>query len=269
MKFKIIFLMALNLAPTVLQATEFEASCEDGTKRLDVIWTEYNDSVVIEGETFRLLGITETDVALTSEVDGRHVVLVFKDDKVILDGVVLDQFMNCTLNIISLAPSTFERTAYVTEEQLNRATDYFAVGDRNRAFAIWLRAAEQGIPRGMHNMGYLYEMGIVVAQDFDMAFHWYNRAAELEFTPSQMEVARLYRTGTGAPEDLAKSLSWYLRVANSRHVELQKVAQFFVGEYYRRGLGVEVDLALARQWFERSAALGFQNAADTLEGMNQ
>ena len=50
-------------------------------------------------------------------------------------------------------------------------------GDYAAAFTLWLPLAESGDASAENNLGVLYEKGLGVDKDFDVAAEWYRRAA--------------------------------------------------------------------------------------------
>ena len=63
-------------------------------------------------------------------------------------------------------------------------------------------------------MGYAYEFGYGVAQDFLAAADWYRQAAERDFAIAQYNLALLYENGRGVPQDLDEARRWYQKAAD-------------------------------------------------------
>lgn len=72
------------------------------------------------------------------------------------------------------------------------------------------RAAANGDPRGMHNLGLDYYEGIGGIKNQAVAAQWFQRAAQLGLRDSQYNLARFYEAGLGVPADLPSAYKWYL-----------------------------------------------------------
>ncbi len=76
-----------------------------------------------------------------------------------------------------------------------------------------LRAAEAGDPAAQGLLGFLYEYGRGVPQDFVLAAKWYTCAAERGEPMAQYLLGMLYNKGRGVPEDLVLSQKWLILAA--------------------------------------------------------
>jgi localization factor PodJL len=72
------------------------------------------------------------------------------------------------------------------------------------------RAAANGDPRGMHNLGLDYYEGTGGIKNMAVAAQWFQRAAELGLRDSQYNLARFYESGLGVKQDLPSAYKWYL-----------------------------------------------------------
>jgi localization factor PodJL len=72
------------------------------------------------------------------------------------------------------------------------------------------RAAANGDPRGMHNLGLDYYEGVGGIKNMAVAAQWFQRAAELGLRDSQYNLARFYESGLGVKQDLPAAYKWYL-----------------------------------------------------------
>lgn len=78
-----------------------------------------------------------------------------------------------------------------------------------------VRAAERGDPRAQAILGFMYEYGRRLPQDFILAAKWYSRAAEQGEPHGQHFLGLLFDKGRGVPEDLVESYKW-LNLAAAR-----------------------------------------------------
>ena len=64
----------------------------------------------------------------------------------------------------------------------------------------------------MFYVGYLYDNGRGVLQDYKKAMEWYQKAA-LQGSGNAMDaIGKLYEDGKGVPQDYKKAVEWYSKV---------------------------------------------------------
>ena len=78
-----------------------------------------------------------------------------------------------------------------------------------RAVGACRHLAERGDPVGEARLGYLYQAGLGVQQDFAAAAQWYRLAADQGNIAAQNNLGSLYEKGQGVPQDLVQSAVWY------------------------------------------------------------
>ena len=81
---------------------------------------------------------------------------------------------------------------------------------------------------------------------------WYRRAAEAGHADAQFNLGYMYNTGEGVAQDYTEALAWYRRAAEQRHAR----AQSSLGSMYYKGEGVPQDHILAYMWFNLAGANG-------------
>ncbi len=67
---------------------------------------------------------------------------------------------------------------------------------------------------GQYGMGRIYEQGLGVPQNSELAAEWYRKGAEHGNTSSQMKLATLYSSGKGVERDLIQAYKW-AKIADS------------------------------------------------------
>lgn len=78
------------------------------------------------------------------------------------------------------------------------------------AFKNMLSAAEQGLDLAQHGLGFMYMEGECVEQDGELAVQWFLKAAEQGLVGSQATLAMLYEEGNaGVTVDIEKAKLWY------------------------------------------------------------
>lgn len=179
---------------------------------------------------------------------------------------------------------------------------YWGIGvtqDYEKAFALYLRAAELGDAEAQYISGAMYQVGqgteqnipksfkllygaaqkgkstvdseLLIAQAFllgtavpknvAMAVDWYTKAAEKGSTEAQNELGFLYYSGRDVEQDYKKASSYFTKAAYANH----SVAQYNLGISYYTGFGQEIDLVKAYAWFSLAAKNGHNAALSTRE----
>jgi TPR repeat protein len=114
------------------------------------------------------------------------------------------------------------------------------------------RAAETGYAPAQYRLGYCYESGKGVEQNFSIANKWYAKAGEQGYVDAQYKLGHSYRTGRGTRIDLPTALNWYKKAASSG----DRDAMSNVGWMYATGQGTKADQEEAYRWFLDDAKHG-------------
>ena len=131
------------------------------------------------------------------------------------------------------------------------------VNDVHKAFDYYSKAARLNNPVAYSWMGYFYDYGQGVSQDYSIARDYYNRAIE-QNEPSAMKLlADMYREGRGVVIDLKKSLNYYQRASRLNNND----ASVWIGYFYENGMGVDIDYIKAREYYELAIEQGNARAA--------
>jgi len=84
----------------------------------------------------------------------------------------------------------------------------YARGDYQRAARTLQFEAERGRPLAQTYLGFMYQTGRGVPQNFELAALWYRRAAEQGVPAAQYLLAMLYDKGFGVPQDWVEAEVW-------------------------------------------------------------
>ncbi len=139
---------------------------------------------------------------------------------------------------------------------MNAANDALARGDHTAAAAEFQKLAEQGDKKAQAHLGYMYNVGEGVEQDYAKAVKWYKKAAILGDKDSQYNLAVAYAFGEGVKQDYKEAFHWYRRAAEQNHA----VSQYSLGVSYAYGEGIAQNPELAAEWFQKSAEQGYERA---------
>jgi TPR repeat protein len=125
----------------------------------------------------------------------------------------------------------------------------------------WLRtSAAQNNPNAAFYLGYLYEHGKFVPQDYGLAFLNCQIAARVHYPPAENNLAFLYQHGQGVPKDLGKAFEWYRAAA--QHGD--PVGQYNLATFYYLGTSTPRNYAEAVRWLRASADSGLAEAETSL-----
>lgn len=116
--------------------------------------------------------------------------------------------------------------------------------------------AQQGHPGAQYNLGFLYDMGWGVEQDFFAAFNWYSQAADRGLAQAQYNIGVMYYLGRGVNKDIEQAANFYKLAAQGGLAE----AQTNLGFLYESGLGVTQDYEQAVEWYKKAAEGGSEKA---------
>jgi hypothetical protein len=76
------------------------------------------------------------------------------------------------------------------------------------ASRIFIPMAEQGVPAAQSYLGFMFETGRGVPQNYTEAAMWYRRAAEQGDSRAQYSIGLLYDRGQGVPQDIVEASKW-------------------------------------------------------------
>ncbi len=82
-------------------------------------------------------------------------------------------------------------------------------GDYAVAREEFLLLANEGHASAQYSLGFLYDYGEGVTQDYNEAAKWYRMAAEQGLARAQFSLGIMIESGTGVARDLARSYKWY------------------------------------------------------------
>ncbi len=132
--------------------------------------------------------------------------------------------------------------------------------DYAEAVKWYRKAAEQGNASAQHNLGVCYYNGQGVAQDYAEAAKWYRKAAEQGNADTQYNLGCFYSEGQGVAKDEAEAAKWYRKAAEQGNAS----AQHNLGVCYYNGQGVAQDYAEAAKWYRKAAEQGNADAEFSL-----
>ena len=79
-------------------------------------------------------------------------------------------------------------------------------------------------------MGWCYEKGQGVPQDYAEAVKWYRKAAEQGYADAQYNLGSCYYNGKGVPQNYAEAVKWYCKAVGQGHADAIELLEK-LGEY--------------------------------------
>ncbi|UXN03272.1 tetratricopeptide repeat protein [Bartonella sp. HY406] len=116
------------------------------------------------------------------------------------------------------------------------------------------KSANNGYATAQAQLGYEYQTGKRVEQNYQQALDWYFKALDWYFKAAgqnnsfaQYHIGEMYDLGLGVHKDLAKAAIWYQKSAKSGDVSAFYAQSMLIG-MYEKGLGVKKDYTKAYIW---------------------
>ena len=128
--------------------------------------------------------------------------------------------------------------------------------DPKKAIEWYQKAASQGYPNSIYNLGQYYRIGEGVQRDEEQAFKYYMEAADLNFPLALSMVGFCYNNGWGTPLDIGKAFWYYKKAAELGESE----GQLQLAICYLRGIGTKMDKTKGIEWLEKAANQGLPAA---------
>ena len=151
-------------------------------------------------------------------------------------------------------------TAMGVLEAYNEGVRHQQVNDLDQAIRYYEYAAKRGHPKAQHNLGSMYENGVLVPKDDETAVNFFRLAAEKGISESQFSLAMHYKEGTGCPKDIKKCIHYLEKAADSGHEK----SCFNLGLLYEKGVHVASDPQKALICYTEAAGKGSTKACVNL-----
>ncbi len=109
-----------------------------------------------------------------------------------------------------------------------------------------------GYPRATHQLGWMYENGKGVSQDYAEALKYYRMSAAQVYPDAMVKLAKMLDAGKGCPKNVPEAIIWIRKAAETGHVE----AMVMLGRWCLEGHGMDVDLAESLKWLRKAIDKG-------------
>lgn len=169
------------------------------------------------------------------------------------EGLLFDANQN-TLNDVNLDAevSIDDRATHLYEEALKYYAGDGVVQDDNKAFELFLKAADSGLAEAQYYVGIMYDEGVGVKQNSKKAFEWIEKSAEQGDVDAQFYLGLLYMDSEAIEQDYEKAIEWLNEAAEQGN----PMAQNQLGMMYLEGNEIKRNLNEAKLWFEKAAEQG-------------
>jgi TPR repeat protein len=126
------------------------------------------------------------------------------------------------------------------------------------------KAIAMGSDAGMAGLGFHYQYGLGVSQNYNEARRWYEKGAAAGIPGAMNYLGSLYEAGTGVAKDYNEARKWYEKAAAAGEPNAMRN----LGNLYQNGNGVPQDKQTARKWYEQAAAAGDDKSKDLLKTLD-
>jgi serine/threonine protein kinase len=118
------------------------------------------------------------------------------------------------------ATELFRQAASLGEPQCMDELGEISMDDNPVEAVQWFRkAAEAGNPSGMRHLGGMYQVGIGLLMDYDMAAFWYGQAADKGNADAMYNLGSMYESGQGVAKDPKAAKELYFKAAKLGNAE--------------------------------------------------
>lgn len=131
----------------------------------------------------------------------------------IVDCLLPGQVRRIGSSVNYISPRRPIRTSAIDCEIRGGEYVAFDRSDYATALKIWMPQAQQGDPEAQTNVGEIYEKGMGIVPDYDIAAVWYKKAAKQGYSRAQINLGYLYEKGLGVKQDLAEAMNWYRKAS--------------------------------------------------------
>ena len=141
-----------------------------------------------------------------------------------------------------------------------RALELYEAKKYRKSYGLFEEAAEQGDKNAQFMLGYMYQKGRGVDQNYKNSAFWHTKAAEQGHRVSQVNLGEMYDKGQGVDQSAKKSAFWYAKAAEQGHA----IAQNNLGYMYEYGKGVAQSYEKAVSLYAKAAEQGLTRAQTNL-----
>ena len=163
-------------------------------------------------------------------------------------------------NVKAWDPGSATTFGTVASDEVEKGSQAFLADDFDHAFQLFKKAAEAGNAQAMGYVGYLYQFGRGVSQDYLKAQQWYERGIAAGDPTSMNNLGYMYEKGSGLNHNYEKAMTLYQQAAAMGNAgSMQNLA-----DLYEAGVAIKQDRLKALQWYRAAAEAGSAHAMTEL-----
>lgn len=155
-------------------------------------------------------------------------------------------------SVLIIAISLLFASGLANANQSNACVDVALKEQWNEALRPCTEAAKSGDVLSQFMLGWMYDSGQGVVQEYKNAVYWYTMAAKQNDAGAQYGLGVMYAEGRGVKQSYAQAVHWFKQAAEKGFVD----AQHNLGVMYINGHGVVQDFVRAHMWFNVAAVNG-------------
>jgi TPR repeat protein len=157
----------------------------------------------------------------------------------------------CVIGVMPLTGQTID-------QEVVDGCEFLRMGRFDNAYASFSKGARFGSVTAQYYLAYCQAEGYGVAKDDKKAFMLYRRVAERGLPIAQARLAYLLYKGIGTNKDVTKANYWINKATNYSYID--SYTTYVLGLCYEEGLGREKDMAKAMECFQKSCSKNVDEA---------
>lgn len=131
----------------------------------------------------------------------------------------------------------------------------FDRADYATSLKIWLPQAQSGDAEAQAYVGEIYEKGLGLEPDYDLAAVWYKRAADQGLTRAQINLGNLYEKGLGVEKNSITALNWYRKASGIDSDKLNYSSTIIATQELQASLGsLQKEVKTLQKYKEKNEA---------------
>ena len=144
------------------------------------------------------------------------------------------------------------------DQEVVDGCEFLRMGRFDNAYASFSKGARFSSVTAQYYLAYCQAEGYGVAKDDLKAFSLYRKVAERGLPIAQARLAYILYKGIGTKKDMVKARYWMDKATNYKYVD--SYTTFVLGLCYEEGLGCEKDMTKAMECFQKSCSKNIDEA---------
>ena len=138
------------------------------------------------------------------------------------------------------------------DQEVVDGCEFLRMGHFDKAYASFSKGARFGSVTAQYFLAYCQAEGYGIEKDDKRAFSLYRRVAERGLPIAQARMAYILYKGIGTTKDIVKARYWMDKATNYQYVD--SYTTYMLGLCYEEGLGCEKDMTKAMECFQKSCS---------------